>query len=157
MLPMTRSIDAKLLFRLFAITTRLHLTQFKAAWRSYMYCTPKWQRLRLAPVRCTSMSPTKDTPEAALPDTSLPFHTLLKHDAFVPQPGGIFRSFLYSRTSLPTGSSTPTTPIRIQYGNSQKNVDSIWRKDGTGRFLDEAGATQGQDEEIFNRELGTRA
>ncbi|PCH41929.1 heme peroxidase [Wolfiporia cocos MD-104 SS10] len=93
-----------------------------------------------------SVPGTQVLPEAFLPDPGLVFDTLLKRDKFVEHPGGISSLFFafadlvihsifdtdardWSRNS--TSSYLDLSPL---YGTTEKAVDSVRRKDGTGRL-----------------------
>ena len=96
-----------------------------------------------------SVPSTNNAPKAALPDAGLVFDTLLKREKFVPHPGGISSLFfafadLVIHSIFNTDNTDPQInkassylDLSILYGNSQKDVDSIRRKDGTGRLWDD--------------------
>jgi linoleate 10R-lipoxygenase len=84
-----------------------------------------------------------------LPDPSLVFDTLLKRDKFVPHPGGI-SSLFFAFANLVIHSifntdhrdwtinnSSSYLDLSILYGSSERQVDSVRRKDGTGRLWED--------------------
>lgn len=92
---------------------------------------------------------TNNSPKTALPDPGLVFDTLLKRDRFIPHPAGISSLFfafanLISHTVFNTDYVNPHInkassylDLSILYGNSQNDINSIRRKDGTGRLWDD--------------------
>ena len=88
------------------------------------------------------------TADWALPDPDLVFDTLLKRDEFEPHPGGI-SSLFFAFADLvihdifntsPDGVTNATSSyldLSVLYGTSEAQVDSIRRKDGTGRLWDD--------------------
>jgi len=81
----------------------------------------------------------------ALPDPDLVFDALLKRDKFTPHPGGMSSLFFAFADliihdifhSSPDGLSNLTSSyldLSVLYGTSDDQVDSVRRKDGTGRL-----------------------
>ncbi|KJA17192.1 hypothetical protein HYPSUDRAFT_46645 [Hypholoma sublateritium FD-334 SS-4] len=128
-----------------------------ASRRSYVFRAPDGSNYNpLCPTMGMAGSPyarsvpsTNNAPKTALPDPGLVFDTLLKRDKFVPHPGGISSLFfafadLVIHSIFNTDNTDPQInkassylDLSILYGNSQKDVDSIRRKDGTGRLYDD--------------------
>ena len=88
-------------------------------------------------------------PSFALPDAGLVFDTLLKRDEFVPHPGGM-SSLFFAFADLVIHSIFNTNPrdwrindsssyldLSILYGNNDAQVDSVRRKDGSGKLWDD--------------------
>ena len=86
---------------------------------------------------------------SALPDPGLVFDTLLKRDKFVPHPGGI-SSLFFAFADLVIHSIFHTNPrdwrinnassyldLSILYGSNDAQVDSVRRKDGSGKLWDD--------------------
>ena len=92
---------------------------------------------------------TNNSPKTALPDPGLVFDTLLKRDRFIPHPAGLSSLFfafanLISHTVFNTDYVNPNInkassylDLSILYGSSQNDINSIRRKDGTGRLWDD--------------------
>ena len=85
------------------------------------------------------------TSDWALPDPDLIFDALLKRDKFVPHPGGISSLFfafadlvihdIFNTNSDGVSNATSRyLDLSILYGTTEAQVDSIRRKDGTGRL-----------------------
>jgi linoleate 10R-lipoxygenase len=96
---------------------------------------------RSVPSSCLSPS--------ALPDPGLVFDTLLKRDKFVPHPGGV-SSLFFAFADLVIHSIFNTDPrdwrinnassyldLSILYGSNDAQVDSVRRKDGSGKLWDD--------------------
>ena len=89
------------------------------------------------------------TPKSALPDAGLVFDTLLRRNEFQPHPGGLSSLFFafadlvihdvfntdHQDSTINNASSY--VDLGILYGTSDRAVDSVRRKDGTGRLLDD--------------------
>jgi len=96
-----------------------------------------------------SVTPSQCIPPWALPDAGLVFDTLLKRDKFVPHPSGISSLFFAFADLIihdlfytsPQDSSINNTSsyldLSVLYGTSEAQVDSVRRKDGTGRLWDD--------------------
>lgn len=90
-----------------------------------------------------------NTPKLQLPDSGLVFDTLLRRDGFEAHPGGISNLFfafanLITHTVFSTDHGDWTIndasgylDLSVLYGSSEKQVDSVRRKDGTGRLWDD--------------------
>ena len=89
------------------------------------------------------------SPTFALPDAGLLFDTLLKREEFVPHPGGI-SSLFFAFADLVIHSIFNTNPrdwrinnsssyldLSILYGHDDAQVDSVRRKDGSGKLWDD--------------------
>jgi linoleate 10R-lipoxygenase len=89
------------------------------------------------------------SPTFALPDPGLLFDTLLKRQEFVPHPGGI-SSLFFAFADLVIHSIFSTDPndwcinnsssyldLSILYGHNDAQVDSVRRKDGSGKLWDD--------------------
>jgi hypothetical protein len=89
------------------------------------------------------------SPTFALPDPGLLFDTLLKREEFVPHPGGI-SSLFFGFADLVIHSIFNTNPkdwsindsssyldLSILYGHNDAQVDSVRRKDGSGKLWDD--------------------
>ncbi|KAG2004633.1 heme peroxidase [Coprinopsis cinerea AmutBmut pab1-1] len=85
-------------------------------------------------------------PKESLPDPDLIFDTLLKREKFVPHPGGMSALF-FAFADLVIHSIFKTNPhdwsindassyldLSVLYGHSDRDVNAIRRKDGTGRL-----------------------
>ena len=85
-------------------------------------------------------------PAFALPDPGLVFDTLLKRDEFVPHPGGV-SSLFFAFANLVIHSIFNTNPkdwrinnassyidLSVLYGSNDAQVDSVRRKDGSGKL-----------------------
>ncbi|CCM06203.1 uncharacterized protein FIBRA_08446 [Fibroporia radiculosa] len=96
-----------------------------------------------------SVPSTNPVPPCYLPDPDLVFDTLLKRDSFEPHPGGI-SSLFFAFADLVIHSIFSTDPadwtrnnvssyldLSPLYGSSQEQVDSVRRKDGTGRLWED--------------------
>jgi linoleate 10R-lipoxygenase len=91
------------------------------------------------------------TPVSALPDPGLVFDTLLRRPAggFVPHPGGISSLFfafadlvihsIFNTNALDWTINDASSYLDLSplYGSSQKDVDQIRKKDGTGKLWDD--------------------
>lgn len=96
-----------------------------------------------------SVASTSIAPEKALPDAGLVFDTLLKRDKFVEHPGGISALFfafadlvIHSifNTHHFDGTINDTSSyldLSVLYGNSEAQVRSVRKLDGTGKLLDD--------------------
>ncbi|EKM53146.1 uncharacterized protein PHACADRAFT_259331 [Phanerochaete carnosa HHB-10118-sp] len=96
-----------------------------------------------------SVPSTLPLPASALPDPGLVFDMLLKRDKFVPHPGGVSSLFfafadLVIHSIFNTDQNDPTInnassylDLSPLYGSSEAQVDSIRRKDGTGRLKED--------------------
>ncbi|ESK85272.1 heme peroxidase [Moniliophthora roreri MCA 2997] len=88
-------------------------------------------------------------PLSSLPDPGLVFDTLLRRDKFVEHPGGVSSLFfafadLVIHSIFNTDPKDPTInntssylDLSILYGSSDAEVNSVRRKDGTGRLWDD--------------------
>jgi len=84
-----------------------------------------------------------------LPDAGLVFDTLLKRDKFVPHPGGISSCFFAfanlvihsifntDHRDWTINNSSSYLDLSILYGSSDREVDAVRRKDGTGRLWED--------------------
>jgi hypothetical protein len=89
------------------------------------------------------------SPQFALPDPGLLFDTLLKRDKFVPHPGGISSLFFAfadliihsifstNHTDWTINDASSYLDLSILYGNNDAQVDSVRRKDGSGKLWDD--------------------
>jgi len=89
------------------------------------------------------------SPRFALPDPGLLFDTLLKRDKFVPHPGGISALFFAfadlvihsifntNHTDWTINDASSYLDLSILYGNNDAQVDSVRRKDGSGKLWDD--------------------
>ena len=93
--------------------------------------------------------PSSSLSPSALPDPGLVFDTLLKRDEFVPHPGGV-SSLFFAFADLVIHSIFNTDhrdwrinnassylDLSILYGSDDAQVDSVRRKDGTGKLWDD--------------------
>lgn len=89
------------------------------------------------------------SPRYQLPDPGLVFDTLLRRDKFEPHPGGlsslffafanlvIHTIFRTSHQDWTINDASSYLDLSILYGNSEKQVDSVRRKDGSGKLWDD--------------------
>ncbi|KAK7062576.1 hypothetical protein VNI00_000064 [Paramarasmius palmivorus] len=96
-----------------------------------------------------SVPSAKFPPLSSLPDPGLVFDTLLRRDKFVEHPGGISSLFfafadlvIHSIFNTDTkdwniNNASSYLDLSILYGSSDAEVDSVRRKDGTGRLWDD--------------------
>ncbi|KAL6303709.1 heme peroxidase [Sparassis latifolia] len=93
-----------------------------------------------------SVPSTHPLPPSFLPDPGLVFDTLLKRDEFVPHPGGISSLFfafadlvihsIFNTNAMDWTINDASSYLDLSplYGSSDREVDSVRRKDGTGRL-----------------------
>ncbi|KAF8958408.1 heme peroxidase [Flammula alnicola] len=96
-----------------------------------------------------SVPSTNNSPKTALPDPGLVFDTLLKRDEFVKHPGGMSALFfafadLVIHSIFNTDHINPMInnassylDLSVLYGSSEAEVNSMRRKDGTGKLWDD--------------------
>lgn len=96
-----------------------------------------------------SVPSTNISPKSALPDPGLVFDTLLKRDKFTEHPGGISALFFAfadlvihsifntNHTDWTINDSSSYLDLSVLYGNSESQVDSVRRKDGSGKLWDD--------------------
>jgi hypothetical protein len=96
-----------------------------------------------------SVPSTNISPKSALPDPGLVFDTLLKRDKFTEHPGGISALFFAfadlvihsifntNHTDWTINDSSSYLDLSVLYGNSEAQVDSVRRKDGSGKLWDD--------------------
>jgi hypothetical protein len=88
-------------------------------------------------------------PKHVLPDPGLVFDTLLRREKFVPHPGGISSLFFAfadlvihsifntNRMDWAVNDNSSYLDLSILYGSSDKEVDGVRRKDGTGKLYED--------------------
>lgn len=96
-----------------------------------------------------SVPSARSLPASALPDASLVFDMLLKRDEFVPHPDGVSSLFFAfadlvihsifntDRNDSTINNSSSYLDLSPLYGSSDKQVDTVRRKDGTGRLKED--------------------
>ncbi|KIP05732.1 hypothetical protein PHLGIDRAFT_91744, partial [Phlebiopsis gigantea 11061_1 CR5-6] len=96
-----------------------------------------------------TVSSTHPLPASSLPDPSLVFDMLLKRDKFEPHPAGVSSLFfafadLVIHSIFNTDHNNPTInkassylDLSPLYGSSDKEFDTVRRKDGTGRLFED--------------------
>ena len=92
-----------------------------------------------------SVPSTNNSPKSALPDPGLVFDTLLKRDKFTEHRGGISALFFAfadlvihsifntNHTDWTINDASSYLDLSVLYGSSESQVDSVRRKDGSGR------------------------